>query len=87
MRRRVSLTEASFLEIVVWRVPVPVRGSKHGFKCRLAYVVEGKCVLRYGNEAGKGDHRHVGSSETAYQFTTVDKLLADFLKGVEKARR
>ena len=28
----------------------------HGFKYRLAFVVNGVCVLRYDNEAGKGDH-------------------------------
>jgi len=22
-----------------------------------------KCVLRYDNEAGKGDHKHIGSEE------------------------
>ena len=33
---------------------------------RLAYVVRGVCVLRYDNEAGKGDHRHFGSGERPY---------------------
>jgi hypothetical protein len=32
----------------------------HELWYRLALVVGGKCVLRYDNEAGKGDHRHVG---------------------------
>jgi predicted transcriptional regulator len=26
------------------------------------------CVLRYDNEAGKGDHKHIGTFETAYVF-------------------
>ena len=28
-------------------------------KYRLALVVDGLCVLRYDNETGKGDHRHI----------------------------
>ncbi|MFY9316095.1 MAG: DUF6516 family protein [Burkholderiales bacterium] len=51
--RRV-LSEAAFAELVVWRVPAPVRGSQHGLRYRLALVVDGVCVLRYDNEAGKG---------------------------------
>lgn len=46
----------------------------HSLKYRLAYVVEGECVLRYDNEAGKGDHRHVGTNETPYAFVSIDKL-------------
>jgi Family of unknown function (DUF6516) len=49
---------------VVWRVPEPVRGSRHGFKYRLALVSEETCVLRYDNEAGKGEHKHVGDRKS-----------------------
>jgi hypothetical protein len=87
VQRRVSLTEDAFVEFVVWKVPKPVRGSKHGFKYRLAYVADNECALRYDNEAGKGDHRHMGDQETAYRFTTVDQLLSDFLKDVERVRK
>jgi hypothetical protein len=52
----------------------------------LAYVVRGVCVLRYDNEAGKGDHRHVGPVETAYRFTTPAQLLADFWAEVDRWR-
>ena len=87
VRRRINLAESAFAEIVVWRVPKPLRGSLHDLKYRLAYVVEGKCVLRYDNEAGKGDHRHVGDHETPYRFTTVEQLLSDFVSDVEKMKR
>jgi len=43
-------------------------------------------VLRYDNEAGKGDHRHVGDVETEYRFTTPDQLLADFWRDVDQWR-
>ena len=50
---------------------------------RLALVVKGECVLRYDNEAGKGDHRHAGKAERLYRFTTPAQLLADFWADVE----
>jgi hypothetical protein len=77
----------SFVDIVVWRLPWPVRGSTHRFKYRLALVVDGVCVLRYDNEAGKGDHRHVGDAEQPYRFADPDTLLADFWREVEKWRQ
>ena len=47
------LAEDTFAEIVVLRVPRPVKGSTHRFTYRLALVVAGDCVLRYDNESGK----------------------------------
>ena len=81
------LTETVFAELVVWRVPAPVRGSAHRFRYRLALVVDGACVLRYDNEAGKGDHRHIGEMEERYRFKSADQLLADFWVDVENWRR
>ena len=48
------------------------------FKFRLAYIVEGECVIRYDNERGKGDHRHCGADELDYAFSTPDQLMQDF---------
>lgn len=76
-----------FAEIVVWRVPKPVAGSGHPFKYRLAFVAKGACVLRYDNEAGKGDHRHAGRREQPYPFRDYESLLADFWADVDKWRR
>lgn len=59
-------------------------GCKHSFKYRLAYVVNGECVLRYDNEAGKGDHRHWGDMESRYRFTTPERLIADFQRDIER---
>jgi len=83
LRERRILTEDSFVELVVWQVPTPIHGSTHGFKYRLALVVEGRCVLRYDNEAGKGDHKHLEGEETPYPFTSAARLLADFWKDVD----
>lgn len=78
IRRRIVLAEDAFVDVVVWRVEPSVPPTTHGFKYRLAYVVAGECVLRYDNERGRGDHRHVGSQETPYAFSTPDQLMADF---------
>ena len=85
-RKRIALLETAFVEMVVWKVPEPVRGSGHGFKYRLALVAEGVCVLRYDNEAGKGDHKHIGEREEAYRFIDLDRLQADFWQDVEEWR-
>ena len=51
-----------------------------------AHVVAGVCVLRYDNEAGKGDHRHMGEVETEYAFTGAERLLTDFWNDVDRWR-
>jgi len=43
-----------------------------------------KCVLRYDNEAGKGDHRHFGGKEGNYTFSTPEKLIADFQRDIAR---
>jgi len=65
LAQRFALDERSFVEMVVWRLDEAVEGCTHDLKYRLAYVVDGACVVRYDNEAGKGDHRHVGGRELA----------------------
>jgi hypothetical protein len=84
---RYVLDARAFVEIVVWQLPRPARGSRHSFKYRLALVVDEVCVLRYDNESGKGDHRHIGSKEARYSFVDPDTLIADFWRDVERLRR
>ena len=78
LRERRVLGEDRFAEIVIWRLPARSQGSTHGFKYRLAFVVDRVCVLRFDNEAGKGDHKHVGDYEVPYAFETLEQLVADF---------
>lgn len=61
-------------------------GSDHNIKYRLALVVDGTCVMRYDNEAGKGDHWHSGRREMPYRFVGVNELMTDFWEEVEKRR-
>lgn len=84
--QRHAISENAFVEMVVWRLPAPLAGSSHAFKYRLALVVSGGCVLRYDNEAGKGDHKHVAEKETPYVFTTPQALLDDFWNDVDNWR-
>lgn len=84
--RRRSRMGAGVVEMVVWRVPKPVPPSDHGFKYRLVYVVGGVRVVGYDNERGKGDHRHADGEESAYDFTTLEALLADFERDVTEWR-
>ena len=84
---RVICSEKSFADLVLWQLSEPIKGSSRQFKYRLAYVVSGKCVLRYDNEAGKGDHRHFAGKEAAYAFKTPEKLLADFQRDIARWNR
>jgi len=86
IRRRVHLADDAFVELVGWQLPAPLAGSPHRFKYRFAYVVNEVCELRYDNEAGKGDHMHVGTKELPYAFSTIDQLVKDFLGHVERMR-
>jgi Family of unknown function (DUF6516) len=87
VRTRVVYSDVAFAELVLWQLPSPLSGSKHRFKYRLAYVVRGVCVLRYDNEAGKGDHRHYGDKQSAYVFADPDRLLAAFRSDITRWNR
>jgi len=86
LRERRVISEGAFVEWVVWQVPSPVPGSAHAFKYRLAFIVNGVCVLRYDNEIGKGDHKHIGKEQMPYIFTTPAQLLEDFWNDVDRWR-
>lgn len=86
LRERQQLGAEAFVELKIWQGPLPVVGSRHACKYSLAYVVGGRCVLRYDNEAGKGDHKHLGAGEIPYSFTTPARLLADFWADVDPWR-
>lgn len=73
-------------QLVIWELPEPVPGSTHNYKYRLYYGKEGKRIVGYDNERGKGDHKHINGIEYPYQFTTVDALVMDFLTDQRKAR-
>lgn len=74
---------SGIVEMVVWQVPKPVPPSQHPFKYRLVFLRDGKRVVGYDNERGKGDHKHLGQRELRYRFVDIETLVADFLRDVE----
>ena len=83
---KAALPDGGIVEMVIWRLPKPEADRPHGLKYRLYYGRSGVRIVGYDNERGKGDHRHVNGRETRYRFVTVEKLVADFLTDVAKAR-
>ena len=79
MRERLILSRRAFVEIVIWKLPQPLPYSQLAFKYRLAYIANRRCVLRFDNEAGKSDHKHLDEVEARYVFTSPDALQTDFL--------
>lgn len=70
--------DGSIVEVVIWELPEPLLGSTHFYRYRLFYGIRGASRVRYDNERGKGDHRHLGDLEEDYTFTTLERLLDDF---------
>lgn len=77
-RFRKALREDAYTDAVVWKLPHSVLGSEHRYKYRLALVIGDECVMRYDNERGKGDHRHIFGREEPFEFTTLPALLDAF---------
>ena len=75
---RIDYDDGAIVEMVHWRVASPVPPSTHGLKYSLFYGRSGVREVGYDNERGKGDHRHLRGVESAYAFTTVEQLMADF---------
>ncbi|MEE8343631.1 MAG: DUF6516 family protein [Gammaproteobacteria bacterium] len=79
--------DGSIREMVLWKLPKSSQNRPHGLKYRLYYgLSDGTPVVRYDNETGKGDHRHVGERQEPYRFQDVETLVADFLADVAQAR-
>ena len=78
--RNKKVREGLIIELAVWILDAPIDGCRHRFKYRLfcGVLKTGSCLVRYDNERGKGDHRHVVDGEQPYVFTSLEKLFADF---------
>lgn len=78
--------DGAILEVVIWKVPQPVPPTEHGYKYSAVFVVDGKRVVGFDNERGKGDHCHLDGVEVPYAFTGVDQLIEDFIAAVAARR-
>lgn len=76
--------DGSIVEVVIWELSESLKPSTHSYKYRLYYGAAGVCRVRYDNERGKGDHRHLGEREEDYDFITLEQLLADFERDVNE---
>jgi hypothetical protein len=86
IRERFVFDDGALIEIKVWRVPKPLKPSEHWLKYSLFYGKDGRRLIGYDNELGKGDHRHYGAREESYAFAGIERLLADFRADVEALR-
>ena len=68
------------MQMVLWQLPRRTKDRPHGLKYRLYLGRAGQTLVRYDNEAGKGDHRHTGpdEAEVPYEFSSLEMLLDDF---------
>lgn len=84
---RRDLPNGDIIQVVVWLLPEPLPDSPHPYKYRLHYqTAAGSDYIRYDNERGKGDHRHIGEIEEPYQFESVKQLALDFYAAIKQAR-
>jgi len=87
-RERFIYSDGAMREMFLWQLPNKTPDRPHGFKYRLYYGLEdGTCIVRYDNEQGKGDHKHIKGQEEPYRFIDVETLVVDFLEDIEKTRR
>ena len=84
LRSRVVLPDGAIVEMVVWELPKATPDRPHALKYRLYCGRDGKCLVRYDNETGKGDHLHYGEIEQRYRFRSWERLMEDFLADVDR---
>ena len=78
IRQRDVLPDGILIELKVWQLPRPDAERPHGLKYSLYCGRDGKRLVGYDNERGKGDHRHIKTREEAYVFNTLEQLIQDF---------
>lgn len=79
------LSDGRVIQRIVWQLPEPTPERPHGLKYRLYCGKEGRCIVRYDNETGKGDHVHYGGeNERSYGFISFERLILDFYADIER---
>ncbi len=87
-REKYIYSDGSIRKMVLWQLSEKTADRPHGLKYRLHYGLgDGTSMVRYDNETGKGDHKHIRSEEEDYRFVDVETLVADFLDGMDRVRR
>jgi hypothetical protein len=80
------LEDGRIIQRRIWQLARTEPSRPHGFKYSLYCGIEGVTIVRYDNETGKGDHKHMGRAELeiAYNFTCLAQLLLDFVADIER---
>jgi hypothetical protein len=80
------LADGRIIQRKIWKLPHTTGGRPHALKYRLYCGKNGRTIVRYDNETGKGDHRHIGQeeAESVYVFVSLVQLLIDFDTDIEK---
>ena len=87
MNRRIQIADNAFASIRILEVDPAILGIQNQYKYSMAYIVAGECVMRYDNERGKGDHKHIHDREYPVTFTTIENLIASFQADINLLRR
>ena len=83
--KKFVMPDGAIIEIVIWKLPKATPVRPHGLKYRLFFGSStGKCLVRYDNETGNGNHIHFDVEEVEYKFISVQKLRADFWHDVKR---
>lgn len=82
-RKNETRADGVKLDMTIWQLPAPTLDRPHGLKYRLWAGRNGVTLVRYDNESGKGDHKHVGAIETAFTWRGLVALVDDFMNEVE----
>ena len=87
-RSKLVYADGAIREMVIWKLPYSDQERWHGLKYSLYYgTANGKCLIRYDNEKGKGDHKHIEDEENPYEFIDVETLVKDFQNNINYFRR
>jgi hypothetical protein len=85
-RDKYIYADGAIREMAIWLLLETDTERPHGLKYRLFYGYPDRCLVRYENERGKGDHRHYGGRDESYAFVSVEQLIADFRVDIERLR-
>lgn len=84
LHEKIVRDDGAIVELVIWQLPRATPDRPHALKYRLYFGRGGKCLVRYDNESGKGDHRHIRGKEMPYRFVSLAKLRRDFESDMRK---
>jgi hypothetical protein len=71
MDDKLVLADGRLIQRLVWQLPEATAERPHGLKYRLYCGREGRCIVRYDNETGKGDHVHYGEDDERHPLLNL----------------